>query len=114
VTVGVLAATGNQHHRGAAGVPLFGTSVIPYEGYVDGFDSVDYLAKILVDPSSGLDFPAAIIVDGPGRSTSERSSGGTAQHSGAQQLLPDAADLSGTNPRRFELCISFPSLSKYY
>jgi diaminobutyrate-2-oxoglutarate transaminase len=36
---------------------------IPYEGYVDGFDSVDYLAKMLANPSSGLDFPAAIIVE---------------------------------------------------
>ena len=63
VSSGALAATGNQHHRGAAGVPLYGTTVMPFDGYVDGLDSVAYLEKTVNDPSSGIDKPAAVIVE---------------------------------------------------
>ncbi|HAA57273.1 MAG TPA: diaminobutyrate--2-oxoglutarate transaminase [Myxococcales bacterium] len=63
VTNGALAATGNQHHRQGAGIPLSGTFVIPYDGYMEGLDSVAYLEKLLSDPSGGLDKPAAIVVE---------------------------------------------------
>lgn len=63
VTMGALAATCNQYHRAGAGTPLVGTSVIPYDGYIEGFDSVAYLEKLLADPSGGLDHPAAIVVE---------------------------------------------------
>jgi diaminobutyrate-2-oxoglutarate transaminase len=64
VTLGALAATGNSHHRGAAGVNLGGVTRIPYDGYLgDGFDTTAYLDKVLSDASSGVDKPAAAIVE---------------------------------------------------
>lgn len=63
VSLGSLAATANSWFRDASGVPLHGTSFLPYDGYVDGLDSIAYLEKVLDDPSSGIDAPAAIIVE---------------------------------------------------
>ncbi len=63
VSTGALAATGNQHHREVAGVPLYGTTVIPYDGYFSDVDTVEYLDRVLSDPSSGIDDPAAVIVE---------------------------------------------------
>jgi diaminobutyrate-2-oxoglutarate transaminase len=64
VTLGALAATGNSHHRGAAGVSLSGTYRMPYDGYLgDDIDTTAYLEKVLLDSSSGVDLPAAVIVE---------------------------------------------------
>ncbi|WP_461480446.1 diaminobutyrate--2-oxoglutarate transaminase [Porticoccus sp.] len=64
VSLGSLAATGNSHHRGAAGVSLSGTSRLPYDGYLgDHIDTTVYLDKVLTDSSSGIDKPAAVIVE---------------------------------------------------
>ncbi len=64
VTLGALAATGNSHHRGAGGVSLSGTSRMPYDGYLgDDIDTTAYLDKVLSDSSSGIDLPAAVIVE---------------------------------------------------
>ncbi len=64
VSLGSLATTGNSHHRGAAGVSLNGVSRMPYDGYLgDGFDTTQYLDKVLSDNSSGVDKPAAVIVE---------------------------------------------------
>jgi len=64
VSLGALAATGNSHHRGAAGVSLNGVSRMPYDGYLgDDIDTIAYLDKVLTDSSSGIDLPAAVIVE---------------------------------------------------
>jgi diaminobutyrate-2-oxoglutarate transaminase len=64
VTLGSVAATGNAHFRGGAGVPLNNVSFMPYDGYFgDDIDSVDYLRQFLEDTSSGVDLPAAVIVE---------------------------------------------------
>jgi diaminobutyrate-2-oxoglutarate transaminase len=64
VSMGALATTGNRHHRGGSGVPLYGTTPMPYDGYFgDGIDTIDYLERMLSDPSSGVDHPAAVIVE---------------------------------------------------
>ncbi len=64
VTMGALACTGNSHHRGAAGVTLSGTTRMPYDGYMgDEVDTIEYLDKVLSDSSSGVDKPAAAIVE---------------------------------------------------
>ncbi len=64
VTMGALAATGNEHHRGAAGVDMPGTTPMPYDRYLgEDVDSTEYLDKVLGDPSSGVDHPAAVIVE---------------------------------------------------
>ena len=64
LTLGALAATGNQHHRGGAGIDLGGVTRMPYDGYMgDDMDTADYLDRVLSDPSSGVDEPAAVIVE---------------------------------------------------
>lgn len=64
VSLGSLATTGNSHHRGAAGVSLSGSSRMPFDGYLgEGIDTTAYLDKVLTDSSSGVDLPAAVIVE---------------------------------------------------
>lgn len=64
VSLGSLAATGNSHHRGAAGVSLNGSSRMPFDGYLgDELDTTFYLDKVLSDSSSGIDKPAAVVVE---------------------------------------------------
>lgn len=63
-TLGALAATGNQHHRGAAGTTLAGIVRLPFDGYLgDAIDTTEYLEKVLMDGSSGIDQPAAVLVE---------------------------------------------------
>lgn len=63
VTLGALAATGNGYHRGGASRPLSGTARVPFDGYMDGLDAAALLEKMLDDPSSGLDAPAAFLLE---------------------------------------------------
>ncbi len=64
VSVGALAATGNQHFRRAAGVALQGITVMPYDGYFgSNVDTIAYIDRLLSDPSSGIDEPAAMIIE---------------------------------------------------
>ncbi|MFL0809202.1 MAG: diaminobutyrate--2-oxoglutarate transaminase [Agarilytica sp.] len=64
VTLGALSATGNSHHRGAAGVSLHGCVRMPYDGYMgDDIDTTAYIDKVLSDSSSGVTAPAAMIVE---------------------------------------------------
>ncbi len=64
VTLGALSATGNSHHRGASGMPLTGATAMPFDGYLgENVDTIAYLKKAILDPSSGLDRPAAVIVE---------------------------------------------------
>src|SRR5690606_19727463 len=63
-TLGALAATGNQHHRGGSGVPLGDVSRMPYANYFgDKVNTIAMMDKLLDDPSSGIDKPAAGIVE---------------------------------------------------
>ncbi len=64
VTAGALAATGNRHHRMGASVPLTGVTRAFYDGYLgDGVNTATLLDKLLSDPSSGFDAPAAILLE---------------------------------------------------
>ena len=64
VTGGALAATGNQHHRGGMGTSMPDVTRMPFDGYLgDGVDTTEYLDQVLGDPSSGVDHPAAVIVE---------------------------------------------------
>lgn len=64
VTLGALACTGNAHHRGGAGTALGGVTRMPYDGYLGtAVDTAEYLEQVLSDPSSGIDAPAAVIVE---------------------------------------------------
>ncbi|ESY12741.1 MULTISPECIES: diaminobutyrate--2-oxoglutarate transaminase [unclassified Mesorhizobium] len=64
VSLGALAVTANRYYRDAAGLPPAGAAFMPYDGYwgVDN-DTTRYLERVLGDASSGVDFPAAIILE---------------------------------------------------
>jgi len=64
VSGGALACTGNEHHRGGMGASLSDVTRMPFDGYLgEGVDTTEYLDKVLSDPSSGVDHPAAVIVE---------------------------------------------------
>ncbi len=63
MTLGSLAVTGNSMKRGGAGVPLGHTSAMPYCGYMGDADSLDFLDRMIGDDGSGVDHPAAVIVE---------------------------------------------------
>jgi diaminobutyrate-2-oxoglutarate transaminase len=64
VSQGALSVTASSYFRGAAGLPLSGTTAMPYDGYFgDEIDTVANLDRMLSDPSSGIDHPAAVIVE---------------------------------------------------
>jgi len=64
MTLGSLALTGNAGKRKGAGVPLDHVTHLPFCDYMDtDFDTLDLLEKHLTDASSGLDFPAAVILE---------------------------------------------------
>lgn len=64
VTAGSLAATASSHHRMGPEQGLHGITRMPYEGFMGaGFDTSEYLHRMLHDPSSGIDRPAAIILE---------------------------------------------------
>ncbi|MET1063664.1 MAG: diaminobutyrate--2-oxoglutarate transaminase [Arthrobacter sp.] len=64
MTLGSLAVTGNSMKRHGAGVPLTNTFSMPYDGFLDG-ETQDFLwlRQALEDSGSGLDKPAAVIVE---------------------------------------------------
>ncbi|MDX3907331.1 MAG: diaminobutyrate--2-oxoglutarate transaminase [Pigmentiphaga sp.] len=64
VSAGSLSATANSKYRDAAGVSLGNTTFIPYDGYFGpDVDTMVYFERILEDRSSGMDAPAAVIVE---------------------------------------------------
>ncbi|TIM99981.1 MAG: diaminobutyrate--2-oxoglutarate transaminase [Mesorhizobium sp.] len=64
VSLGALSCTGNRYHRAAAGQLLGGVTRLPYDGYfASALDTADYLDRVLSDHSSGVDAPAAMIVE---------------------------------------------------
>lgn len=63
-SLGSLSATGNKKKRVAAGVPLNNVLRMPFDGYLgENQNTVKYIESLLDDPSSGIDFPAAFIVE---------------------------------------------------
>lgn len=64
VSLGSLALTGNRKFRDAAGVELSAVHHAAYAGYFGpDIDTIAMLDKLVLDPSSGVDLPAAIIVE---------------------------------------------------
>ena len=64
MTLGSLAVTGNSMKRKGAGIPLTNSSKIPYDDYFNGaVDDFMWLERVLQDSGSGVDKPAAIIVE---------------------------------------------------
>ena len=64
MTLGSLSVTGNSMKRKGAGMTLTNSSKIPYDDYFDG-ETPDFLwlERVLEDSGSGVDKPAAIIVE---------------------------------------------------
>lgn len=66
MTLGALALTGNDMKRGGGGVPLAYAHPMPYDGFFDdeqAVGSIEYLRMFLEAKGSGLDAPAAIVVE---------------------------------------------------
>ncbi len=64
MTLGSLAVTGNSMKRMGAGIPLTNSSKIPYDDYFQGAtEDFLWLERVLEDSGSGVDKPAAIIVE---------------------------------------------------
>ena len=64
MTLGALAVTGNGFKRAGAGVPLSHTASLPFDGYMGpDSDTLDYFEMMLNDDGSGLDMPAAVIIE---------------------------------------------------
>ncbi|MER7622129.1 diaminobutyrate--2-oxoglutarate transaminase [Streptomyces sp. NPDC126503] len=64
MSLGSLAVTGNAAKRAGAGVPLNHAAQMPFDHYLGG-QVPDFLwfERLLEDPGSGLDHPAAVIVE---------------------------------------------------
>lgn len=64
VTLDALAATGNGKHRRGAATALSGVTRAAFDGYYGpDINTADLLDSQLSDPSSGIDAPAAILVE---------------------------------------------------
>ncbi len=65
MTMGALSCTGNAGKRaGAGGGPLCGVSRMPFDGaFGDDVDTLAQIEMMLDNPSSGVDAPAAFIVE---------------------------------------------------
>lgn len=64
LSLGALAATANAKYRRAGGATLGDVTRLPYDGYLGAsVDTLDLFERMLDDTGSGLDLPAAVIVE---------------------------------------------------
>ncbi len=64
VSLGALAVTGHSYYRKGSEGSLNNVTFMPYDSYLgDKVNTIDYLRRFLEDESSGIDLPAAIIVE---------------------------------------------------
>jgi diaminobutyrate-2-oxoglutarate transaminase len=64
MTMGALAATGNSGKRAGGGMPLQGVTRMPYEGSLgEGVDTLAIIEAMLGNDSSGIDAPAAFLLE---------------------------------------------------
>lgn len=63
MTIGSLSVTGNSTKRKGAGIPLNHTVSMPFDQFVDDQDTTLYLESYLEGSSTGVDLPAAIILE---------------------------------------------------
>ena len=64
MSLGALAVSSARRKRNGAGVPFLGVDRFPFDGYLGpSVDTLAYLDQALSDPGSGLDAPAAFIVE---------------------------------------------------
>ena len=64
MSLGSLAVTGNAFKRAGAGIPLVHGTPMPFDDYLDGAtDDFLWFERLLEDQGSGLNKPAAVIVE---------------------------------------------------
>lgn len=63
MTLGALALSSDQDSRKGAGITLNNVTHIPVPYMFPGLDTIEYLNKILTDDHSGIDKPAAIVIE---------------------------------------------------
>jgi diaminobutyrate-2-oxoglutarate transaminase len=64
LSMGSLAITGNSFYRDESYGVRHNSAFVPYDGYFgQDVNTIDYLRRFLMDQSSGIDLPAAIIVE---------------------------------------------------
>ncbi len=64
MTLGALSVTGNSMKRAGAGIPLVHATPMPYDNYFGGVtEDFHWFERVLDDSGSGLNRPAAVIVE---------------------------------------------------
>lgn len=64
LSAGSLALTANSYYRDEAYLQRGNVAFMPYDGYMGpGVDTSQYLERVLEDASSGIDHPAAIVLE---------------------------------------------------
>ena len=64
MTLGTLAVTGNAGKRAGAGQALHNATPMPFDGYLGpDVDTLDYFERVLADGGSGVDRPAAVVLE---------------------------------------------------
>ncbi|RVW05514.1 diaminobutyrate--2-oxoglutarate transaminase [Rhodococcus xishaensis] len=64
MTLGSLSVTGNSMKRAGAGIPLVHTTPMPFDNYFGGVsEDFQWFERVLDDGGSGLNQPAAVIVE---------------------------------------------------
>ncbi|WP_058831304.1 diaminobutyrate--2-oxoglutarate transaminase [Paenibacillus polymyxa] len=63
MSLGSLSITSNNSMRESAGVPLNNVTFIPYNSTFNGMDTILYMEQLLTDTHSGVEKPAAIILE---------------------------------------------------
>jgi diaminobutyrate-2-oxoglutarate transaminase len=63
LTQGSLAVTGNNDFRDESYVSRTNATFMPFDGYFGDWNTLEYFRKFLEDTSSGIDIPAAVIVE---------------------------------------------------
>lgn len=64
LSLGALAVSGNSAYRNEFFSARQNASFLPFDGYLGpDVDTVEYLKKVIIDPGSGVDLPAAVLVE---------------------------------------------------
>ena len=64
MSLGSLALASNGFKRAGSGVALAGVDRMPFDGYLGpDVDTLDYFERVLDDSGSGVDLPAAVVVE---------------------------------------------------
>lgn len=63
MTLGSISATAIKNGRARVGVSLNNTIRMPFDGYFDSIDSLELMEKMFEDEGSGLELPAAILLE---------------------------------------------------